>query len=66
VSEHRHDWIAVEDGSCRCADCPATRGGRSGAVPRGRQTYLEPDPVTAKPTNPRRAPTLDDYDRGDA
>jgi hypothetical protein len=65
MSRHRHDWIAVdgEGEQYRCADCPATRDGRHGTVTRGRQSPLEPDTITARPTNPRRAPTLDDYDQ---
>jgi hypothetical protein len=67
VTEHRHRWIPIagEVGQYACAGCSALGWrGRRGVVSYGRRSRLVPDTVTARPTNPRRLPTLEDYDQG--
>jgi hypothetical protein len=67
VSGHHHNWIPIsgETGQYHCASCPAIGWrGRRGIVTFGRRSRLEPDTITAQPTNPRRLPTLEDYDQG--
>jgi hypothetical protein len=66
MSRHRHDWQPwpLLRGRYRC-DCGAV-GKRigTGAVAVEGTTQPAPCGFDAQPTNPRRAPTLDDYDRG--